>query len=170
MGGIRLEIGSGTNPHEGYQHLDINPKHPCIEYVASASAIPLPDNSVEDLLAINVLEHFEWTEIKAVLKEWSRVVMPGGIITIHVPDIAYIPIILHTDEWKEGVGVQPFNAAEDKWEYINHYVMSTNIKWNAHRAVFDCHTLKGLLSEVGFGNFERLPTDKRWLFLKGVKK
>lgn len=168
---MRLEIGSGKNPHPGYQHLDINPEASCVEYVADATNIHfLPDGAVSDLLAINVLEHFEWIDIKNILQEWGRVVRPGGIITIHVPDISYITKILTTDEWKVNVGKQPFNAAEDRWEYLNHYVMSTNAPFNLHRAVFDQNTLEDLLTGAGFGNFYRLPTDPRWLYLRGVKK
>jgi len=87
-----------------------------------------------------------------------------------VPDISYIPKILGTEEWKENVGVQPFNAGTDRWEYLNHYVMSTNCPYNMHRSVFDYPTLTDILGELGMGGFNRLPTDPRWLYLMGMKE
>ncbi len=169
---IRLEIGSGHYPHEGYQHLDINPEHPCVEYIVSMLAIPLPYESVSEILCINSLEHLEWTDIKTALKEWSRIMAPGGFVTIHVPDISFISVILDMDsnEWQKDVGNQPCNAATDRWEYLNHYVAGTNAPFNQHRSMFTQPMLEKLLSDVGFHKFERLPTDRRWLYLRGFKK
>jgi predicted SAM-dependent methyltransferase len=169
---MKLEIGSGFYPHEGYQHLDINPDLPCVEYVASMFSIPLPDSSVEEILCINSLEHLEWTDIKRALQEWARVVMPGGKVVIHVPDISFLPVILdyESNEWQKDIGEQPFNAKTDRWEYLNHYVMGTCAPFNQHRTVFTQPMLEALLINVGFGNFERIATDRRWLYLSGVKQ
>lgn len=167
---MKLEIGSGRNPRPGYVHCDIRPDLPCLEYCCAADNLTVESGSMEEVLAINVLEHIEWTNIKHTLSEWVRVLKVGGRVLIHVPDISYIPKILGTEEWRVNVGVQPFNAGTDRWEYLNHYVMSTNCPYNMHRSVFDYPTLTNILGELGMGGFNRLPTDPRWLYLMGMKE
>lgn len=124
------------------------------------------------MLCINILEHIEWTEAKRTLREWARVISVGGIIKIHVPDIEWLSTLIEDNKgrWKKNVGIQPLNAAEDKWEYINHYVMSTNIPYNMHRSVYTEELLQSLLADIGFGSFVRIPTDPRWLYLQATKE
>lgn len=166
-----LEIGSGINPVEGYVHLDINPEALHLEICASADNIPIPDETVSNLLSINTLEHMEWTEVRKVLKEWGRVVVSGGTIKIHVPDIEWLTTFFKDDKglWKKDVGSQPLNAAEDKWEYMNHYIMSTDAPFNMHRSVYTEQMLCSLLNEIGFGKFKRIKVDPRWLYLEATK-
>lgn len=167
-----LEVGSGVNPNQGYCHLDINSNAPHLEICATGEAIPLPDGCVSHLLSINTLEHIEWTNVRNVLREWGRVVMIGGTIKIHVPDIEWLAILFKDEKgkWKSDVGAQPLNAAEDKWEYMNHYIMSTDAPYNMHRSVFTEGSLKTLLSEIGFENMKRIPVDPRWLYVEATKR
>lgn len=43
-------------------------------------------DSVEALYASNILEHWEIARTVGVLKEWARVLKPGGLLYISVPD------------------------------------------------------------------------------------
>jgi len=54
-----------------------------VDIVALGDAIPLPDESQDFVVSSHVLEHFP-NPIKA-LKEWYRLVKPGGIIFMIVP-------------------------------------------------------------------------------------
>jgi len=49
----------------------------------NATALSYPDHSVDRLIATHVLEHLP--DPVSVLKEWNRVVRPGGIISIVLP-------------------------------------------------------------------------------------
>ena len=78
---IKLEIGAGTRPTAGYEHLDIVPgEH--IEIVADARKVPLPDMSCSEVYAHWVLEHFAEKELVNVLTEWKRVLIERGKIRI----------------------------------------------------------------------------------------
>ena len=168
---MKLEIGSGGNPTPGYTHLDANPEAKDVDIVAQADAIPLEDESVEELLAVNILEHVEWYKVKDTLKEWARVVKNGGKIVIHVPDMMWLVKFLSDDnfDWQSYAGQQPFNAGTDKWEYFNHYVMSTDAPYNLHRSVYTYGFLTKLLEKFGFGNFQRRHAEARWLYIEGTK-
>jgi len=89
---IYLNLGGGSNchPRDGYQKyisIDINPppegravKHDLKD------PIPLPDSSVTRILSEDFLEHIKVEEIEALLVECFRLLKPGGMMRIGVPD------------------------------------------------------------------------------------
>jgi len=83
---IRLEIGAGKAPREGYVHNDTN-KFDHIEYVCNAWEIPLPPNSVLEVLAAGVVEHLTRSQVGSFLREAHRLLVPGGVLQFDVPDI-----------------------------------------------------------------------------------
>ena len=80
---IKLDLGCGPFRHEGWTPID---------RTLGKEVYPLffPDNSVEEVRASHILEHFGHKEVEAVLQEWVRVLKPGGRIRIAVPDFNYI--------------------------------------------------------------------------------
>lgn len=81
--GVKLNLGSGPQKIPGYTNIDRS---------LGTEAYPLADadNSVEEIRASHVLEHFPHGEIPAVLAEWVRVLKPGGLLKIAVPDFQWI--------------------------------------------------------------------------------
>lgn len=82
--GVKLNIGGGQKAIEGYETWDIKDGHP---------AFPLPhgDGEVDAIYASHVIEHIDMNDVPKCLKEWRRVLAPGG--TLHIGtvdlDIAY---------------------------------------------------------------------------------
>lgn len=83
---IRLELGSGYNPLPGYTHLDLNPNAPDVDIIGPAFPLALPDESCAEIVAIDVLEHISYWDTDAALAEWARVLRPGGVLRLQVPD------------------------------------------------------------------------------------
>jgi hypothetical protein len=168
----KLEIGAGANPREGYVHLDLNPNVGTDILADASKPLPLKDGCVGELLAINIIEHIEWSSIKDTLKEWARIVKPGGIIKIHTNDITGVIDLITKDDpdWNKDIGYQPFGGNEDKWAYLNHFVMSTHAPYNMHRAVFTKPMMKKLLSDAGFGDFVELFCGPKMMYIQGTKK
>lgn len=54
-----------------------------------ARKIPYSNKSVDALYASHLLEHISHLETEKTLKEWYRVLKPGGKLTINVPDIEW---------------------------------------------------------------------------------
>ncbi len=86
----KVEVGSGGTPQPGYLHIDHDSSSPHLEYVAKAHELPLPDGWADELLASHILEHVEPRYLQATLREWHRVLRPGGTIEIHTPDSAHL--------------------------------------------------------------------------------
>ena len=76
---LRLDIG-GDVPRDGWTIVDRK---------VGKEAYPLdyPDESADEIEASHILEHFKIAEKVNVLREWVRVLKPGGLIRIAVPDL-----------------------------------------------------------------------------------
>lgn len=78
---MRLNLGCGNKKIEGFTGVDIKDA----DIVADIRNLPFDDESVEEIMAIHVCEHFYVTEILSVLKEWRRVLKPGGKMVLELP-------------------------------------------------------------------------------------
>ncbi|MBD1945809.1 methyltransferase domain-containing protein [Coleofasciculus sp. FACHB-712] len=148
MKSLKLHIG-GQESHPDWKILDIEPR-PEVDYVANASDLSqLESNSVEMIYASHVLEHFYYglnNELINTLKEWHRVLQPGGKLLISVPDLKSLC-----------------------WLYLNpnlmplerHHLMriifggQTNIN-DVHKVGFDYEILALYLEEAGFEEWEQV--------------
>jgi SAM-dependent methyltransferase len=86
VGSRRLEIGGGPHAQAGYLHVDIDPGAHHLEWVAPAWDLPLPDDWASEIVAVHALEHVEPARLVATLAEWRRVLAPGGLVRVHVPN------------------------------------------------------------------------------------
>jgi len=83
---IRLALGVGEFPSAGYTNVDIRGL-PGVDVVADVTNLPFGDNSVVEVKSRNLIEHFGRHEIKNLLKEWARVLKPGGVMNIETVDM-----------------------------------------------------------------------------------
>jgi len=87
---VRLNIGCGARVLDGWTNCDIvrNPAAPRDpEILCDAKAIPLPDGCAEMAQAIHVFEHFYRWEAEGVLREWRRLLKPGGVLILELPNL-----------------------------------------------------------------------------------
>lgn len=80
---MKLNLGAGSKPIEGWANLDgaqCNTLYP----------LGLKDGCASEIRASHVLEHFAHGEVLDVLKDWVRVLKPGGLMRIAVPDLERI--------------------------------------------------------------------------------
>jgi predicted SAM-dependent methyltransferase len=83
--GIKLNLGCHKWKIPGWINIDTDPKV-TPDVIMDVKKLDYPNDYVEEIYAGHLLEHL--TVNSQVLKEWKRVLKPGGKITITVPDIA----------------------------------------------------------------------------------
>ncbi len=92
-GMILLNIGAGgTLPPRPWVNVDYPHEHNDMEnYVRHDASTPLPfaDNYADGLIACHFIEHFECLKAVEILREFYRVLKPGGVCRIVVPDASY---------------------------------------------------------------------------------
>lgn len=95
-GAIKLNIGCGDRHWDGFINIDIGrpgmKKQPDIQ--AQVNNLPLPCNSCDEVHAIHVLEHVHRWEVGETVREWVRVLRPGGLLVVECPDLDKIAINL----------------------------------------------------------------------------
>lgn len=100
-----LEIGGGPSPaHPDWEQLDLNDwaaRGNPTTHLYDMRAVPLPDGTFSEIYACNVLEHVR--ETHETLKEWTRLLTPGGRLTVIVPDLLglYHDLLVGKNTWAE---------------------------------------------------------------------
>ena len=143
---LRIEIGGGPFPSPGYVHVDADWRSRHLEHVAPAWRLPFADGTAEEILAVHVLEHVHASEVDRTLREWRRVLAPGGFAEIHVPNAATVfPAFLAA-------------PAEKKWALmVAIYGMpshpssaNTSPDLDYHRVIYDFGLLQQVALDAGF--------------------
>ncbi len=83
---LRLNLGCGRDVREGFLNLDLFSTDERVIKM-DIRKLGFPDNSVDLILASDVLEHFSHRETDSLLKEWGRVLKKGGILIIRCPSL-----------------------------------------------------------------------------------
>ena len=84
---MKLNLGCGTKKIEGWINVDclaqFNPD------LVHDISYPLPynDESIDEILAEDILEHFDKYQRFIIFYDWARILKVGGIITISVPNM-----------------------------------------------------------------------------------
>lgn len=126
---MRLNIGAGADTEEGWTAWDIDDCN-------LAQRITLPDASVDEIRASHVLEHIPRAETLPTLKEWKRVLKPGGRLFVAVPDFDRIVSAM-------------LDGAEDA--NMEAYIMGGQTDaHDFHHALFNEDKLRKLLDAAGF--------------------
>jgi SAM-dependent methyltransferase len=84
---MRLNVGCGMNPAPGWVNLDLR-EHAGVDLCCDVRrALPLGERSVDYAVAIHVLQDMVWAEIPAALAELHRVLRPGAVLRLGLPDL-----------------------------------------------------------------------------------
>ena len=138
---MKLHLGCGKRYIPGYVHIDAV-DYPHIDHVASIDNLSfISDLSIEVIYNCHVLEHFKRKEVERVLHEWFRVLKPGGVLRISVPDFAKLSEVYQ----RYGKLDMVIGALFGRGDYL----------YNIHYNVFDFDSLSEALKKAGFNNMQR---------------
>jgi SAM-dependent methyltransferase len=110
----RLEIGPGGSRLEGFETLDVLPGRHVDYPVDGAGRLPFEDHTFVLVYASHVLEHIPWYQTVEVLREWARILAPGGALEVWVPD--GLKICRTLVGYEDGKGDE---TARDGWYRFN---------------------------------------------------
>jgi predicted SAM-dependent methyltransferase len=133
---LYLHLGCGHVDHPRFVNVDGFP-FPHVQYVRPVDDLsPFADGSAGLVYASHCLEHFPRATVPRVLAEWRRVLRPGGILRLSVPDFDRIlEIYEHHDR---DIGS------------ITHYLMGGQQNaFDFHNVVFNRRSLSALLQQAG---------------------
>jgi len=96
MSPLLINIGCGSTWHPDWVNLDVRPMDPKVHQWDAGKGLPFEDGQAEVCYASHVLEHFTSDQAKGLLQECRRVLRPGGVIRLAVPDLERIASQQHT--------------------------------------------------------------------------
>ena len=86
---IKLHVGCGSNIIDDYINVD-GPwmsHEPKIAIHNLIEKYPLPDNSIDEILSVHVIEHISRKHVPQMFQEWYRILKPGGKVITEWPDV-----------------------------------------------------------------------------------
>lgn len=86
----RLNLGCGDKLLAGYVNVDVAPSRDGArpDVLCDLHALsPFASGSVDEILAVHVIEHFWRWEVEDLLREWVRVLKPGGRMIVECPNL-----------------------------------------------------------------------------------
>lgn len=89
--GAKLNLGCGDDIRSGYLNIDFRQTHPNV-IITDLSKRPWPfaNESANEILMLDFLEHFPYVDTIPILFECYRVLEPNGTVVIQVPDATQV--------------------------------------------------------------------------------
>ena len=94
---MRLNLGAGGVRLDGWTSADLHSGD--VRHDLAETPWPFDDGAASALLASHVLEHFDKAGGRAFLRECRRVLAPGGLLAIAVPDLDRFITARLTGKW-----------------------------------------------------------------------
>lgn len=122
-----------------------------LEYADAVKGLPLASGAVEVIYSSHMFEHLDRDEASAFLDEAKRVLRPGGIIRLVVPDIAK-----QVDKYIESKDADAFLASTHltrlRPKTVVDHLRTLIVGTRHHQWMYDGDSLSKLLSSKGFRN------------------
>jgi predicted SAM-dependent methyltransferase len=140
-GELRLNLGSGPRKVPGWVSVDILGMGAELPWDLRRG-VPFPDASAQAVFLEHVLEHFSLGDGLELLEDCRRVLVPGGIIRVGVPDFGrYLESYSGDRKYIEELRPSRPTPLLAVAEVALHH---------GHRSVWDAMTLERALSDAGF--------------------
>jgi predicted SAM-dependent methyltransferase len=122
----RLNIGCGRHYHPAWVNLDLQSDDPNVICHNVTHGIPFSDSHFDNVYHSHILEHLDPERGQELIGECFRVLKPGGIMRVVVPDleeIAQLYLAMHDQAW-EGNDLAQVNYHWMKMELLDQMVRS----------------------------------------------
>ena len=145
---LKVNLGSGNKPLPGFVNVDVLPTATGVDVIADLrEPLPFEAGSASVVYASHVLEHFPHAESVEMLREWRRILMPGGRLLVAVPDLLIMAeLLLSRSGW--------FAPPHSPW--IGAFYGGQKDDWDFHKAGFTEAWLAHTLRLAGYSHVERV--------------
>ncbi len=138
---IKINLGCGEVPIENYINVDLHDDRADVKM--DARNLAFADQSVDEIYSSHLLEHLGKHDVPVALKEWARVLKPGGLLRMNLPNLEWClkNWLSKTEDQRWGFALDTiFGMQKNDGEY--------------HKTGFSKSSLVKLLTAAGFKDIE----------------
>jgi SAM-dependent methyltransferase len=151
---VKLNLGCGDKILPGYVNVDVaesrSGKRPDV-LCDLHRLTPFEDNSADEILSVHVVEHFWRWEVVEVLKEWVRVLKPGGLMIVECPNLKSACEAFLADPERRASGGP--DGRSTMWVFYGDPSWCDPLM--VHRWGYTPQSLSALMAEVGLVNIRQ---------------
>ena len=153
---MKLNLGCGDKILPGYVNVDVAEsragKRP--DVLCDLHQLePFEDGVADEILSVHVVEHFWRWEVVSVLKEWLRVLKPGGRMILECPNLeSACRQFLANPELHAGPGQE---GQRSMWVFYGDPAWRDPLM--VHRWGYTPRSLAMVMAEAGLGNLRQEP-------------
>lgn len=155
---LKLNLGAGNNPIEGWINADIMPKDWNVLYIDIRKKMPFKNNTLDYIVSEHLIEHLLREDGKKMLKECFRILKKGGKIRISTPDIIFIASLYNKNNDNEYY-IKKITKRFLKNLYKKNcrpvFVINNAFYNWGHKFLYDEPLLVETLREIGFKDISR---------------
>lgn len=167
---MKVNLGCGGSTPAGWLNVDFGPgaklsKVPILRHVSKRvlrhewdasifihdlrKPLPWTGNTVGKIYSSHTLEHLTRSDGERLIFETFRVLKPGGILRIVVPDLGYAVARYTSDELGAPEFLPMLSAVDTKSRSFSKRVFSM-LAGSGHRCMYDVKSLIELMERAGF--------------------
>lgn len=145
---MKLELGCGDRPTPEYLHQDITQRDTKLDFTCNPWEIELPENGLSEVIALGVIEHMRFQEVKKTLKHINLLLNTGGAFLFDIPDMTI---------WSEYL-YNLLHGMADKNPFPEHHIWNTFYGWqrwngDEHKSGW---SRDSIIREIKTANYSRI--------------
>lgn len=156
---VKLNLGCGIYYKPGYVNID-KYENSVADKIADINHLPYEDNSIDEIEASHIVEHFDVIYLPFLLAEWFRILKPQGELYIETPHLVNSVKKLILSNYKNQKNTIRF-------------LFGIDIPGNFHKIGFTASFLKKTLRSIGFHKLKKNKSQnfkkERGLRIKAIK-
>jgi predicted SAM-dependent methyltransferase len=152
---VKLNVGCGTDYKKGWVNIDNNSDNNIEKLDLNwdlRNPLPFKEGDVDFIFNEHFFEHLTVEEGQVAMKDLMRVLKPGGVMRIAMPDLEWVvDNYLHLDIKKDKtLKTFKLDFVKTKAERLN-----MSFRWWGHQWLYDWEELVRRINEAGFDKVKR---------------
>jgi len=138
-------MGCGEDYRPGYLNMDAFP-YKGVDLVADFMTHNFPENTFDEILAKDILEHVYYADAKRMIRRCLRWLKPGGVLVIHTTNTPYIAGQLASG----GDYTDDFHLELLKWMYGTTPAGEDTSPYRCHYWGYSRESLSKIMEQIGY--------------------
>lgn len=130
-------------------------KNNAVEYFDARKPIKFNDNSVDVIYTSHMLEHMSREDALVFLRNTYRILKPGGVLRISVPDLSIL-IKRYLDNHDGDAFMEEMMVAPPRLNSFFDFFKVLINGYRHHQWMYNEVSLKNALQEIGFSRLEKM--------------